>query len=253
MSHFETAGAYLARSGFSGRGGTLAFDGEYYRLSNGAGFELDGVLGSTDLFDRAWFNGRKLGSVGAMLNFVANGRPTWIPVDRVLSAEVEESDGRRRARITGRGGRNGILFTATLAFTVYPDRPWVLAELSAVENTGPVPVDIKAVFFTLPAPFAGEGECKGRPRPREPLPCSDYWRAGDGRVWGVESHARGLHAMRFWVDAQRQPHADAAVLAATDGSVPLPPGAVFRPADGEIWMCIKGEARDVGPLDMERK
>ena len=238
----ETADEYLKRTGFAGSGAGLTWNGEYYRLSNGKGFELDGVLGSTDIFERAWWKGAKLGSLGFMLNFVANGRLTWIPVDRVLSAETERTKGVTRVLIKGRGGRNGILFTATLACTVYPDRPWLMVELVDVENTGPVPVEVKSYFFTVQAPFAKEGNYKKRVRHLWDVANADAWRADDGRVWGASSYARNLQVLHFWVDDEGHPHADAAVLAG-EKPLALPPGGKVKPSPGSVWMCIHGGVR----------
>jgi len=246
----ETAESFLRRSGFRGSGTGLAWDGEFYSITNGCGFELIGVLGAPDIFERVWHKGRRLGSFGAMLNFVANGRLTWIPLDKVLEAESETVDGRTRVRIRGQGGRNGILFAATLLFTVYPDRPWMVAEVQDVENLGKTPVEVKSFFFTIQSPFSREGNYKKRVRNLWNVANSDFWRADDGRVWGAESYARDLQVMHFWVDDKDNPHADAAVLAGKQ-PVALPPGGHFRPERGAVWICVKGDDRLTPPPAMK--
>ena len=241
-SGVELASGAFAAEGYRGPDGGVSFsrNGDGYRLSNRAGFELEGRIGGRRMFDRIALNGTEIGSYGAMLHHAAGGRLRWDDATQVESAEWDAASCRLRVRAT-----DGRAFAVTHVFTLHPDKPLVLAECESLENVGQEALDVRALYFRQFAPYAGEAM---PPRLTHPdlweAPRTDGWLARDGRFWGAETRARGVFAFVYYT-APDGAHPDAAI-APPEGPFPLAPGASWRAPSGAMWIICR--ARGPKPL-----
>ena len=110
-----------------------------------------------------------------------------------------------------------------------------------IANIGKEPIDMKRIYFSPFAAFAGEIESSAaKPVPNLwRAPKTAVWLAKDGRFWGVTTDSERIGAMNFHVESNRSVHPDFAVVSPL--TEPLQPGAVFVPTPEDrlrAWSII---------------
>ncbi len=166
-----------------------------------------------------------------MIHHDRNGARHWASPTRVTAAGWEPSaDGGGRLVMTAEARGSGIAYRVKEAFTFTPGQPVFRADVLEFANIGKEPIDMKRIYFSPFALFAGEVESSAaKPVPNLwRAPKTAVWLAKDGRFWGVVTDSERIGAMNFHVEPNRSVHPDFAVVSPL--TEPLQPGAVFVPA-----------------------
>ena len=200
------------------------------RVANGA-LVVETHLGGNRLLSRVALDGREFGAWGFMIHHDRNGARHWASPTRVTAAGWEPSaDGGGRLVMTAEARGSGIAYRVKEAFTFTPGQPVFRADVLEFANIGKEPIDMKRIYFSPFALFAGEVESSAaKPVPNLwRAPKTAVWLAKDGRFWGVVTDSERIGAMNFHVEPNRSVHPDFAVVSPL--TEPLQPGAVFVPA-----------------------
>ncbi|MBR2839419.1 MAG: hypothetical protein IKE55_11580, partial [Kiritimatiellae bacterium] len=233
--------------------GGVAFtrDGDAYALTTRAGLVLSGRVGGGPVFSRVALNGTELGSYTAMVNY-QDGGLRWQDITKVTDVAFSEKKGWGVLKVSGEyrgnGGRRGFAIEQSVA--VHPDRPYFIANLSRVVNTGSEPLDVKALYLRQYAPYARD---KAADRRKDvpnlwKAPKRDVWvRAADGAWWGGMTKSADCVMFRYFLTPDGGQHPDAmfglagdAPAGSPDGFWRLGPGAAYDP-HGMVWaLCIGG-------------
>ncbi len=187
-------------------------------------------LGGNRLLSRVALDGREFGAWGFMIHHDRNGVRCWTSPTRVTAADWEPgADGGGRLVVTAEARGSGIAYRVKEAFTFTPGHPTFRADVLEIANIGKEPIDMKRIYFSPFATFAGEVESSAaKPVPNLwRAPKTAVWLAKDGRFWGVMTDSERIGAMNFHVEPNRSVHPDFAVVSPL--AEPFQPGAVYVP------------------------
>ena len=219
-------------------------------LSNGL-VRISGRVGGGRMADEiAYGDAAPVGRWNALLQWRDRGVTQWTDVSRVTDVAFSRDEATGIGTVTIRaegfapscgnvlqtlpvppaGGREGgASFAITDRLSLAPGSADILAEIVALENTGPAPLDVEYLFMR---PFAAEE----RPQPCRAAtvpnlwkgPVEGWWQLADGSRWGITSHDPGVVSAMLWFRQETgTQHPD---VRCTDGPpFTLQPGDTFVP------------------------
>ncbi len=174
-----------------------ARDGDTFRVSNGAGLQLEGKVGDRNMIGSVTVNGKPVGAYNAMLQTDRG----WSDTTRVMRVDGREEAGCAVLDITAENPAVG--FTMTHRITVLPDQPLFLCELIRLDNSGKAPLAVRSFFFRYYSPFSDLPKSGAVPNLWKG-PASAVWLdQADGRYFGTATFARSVIRILFWKDAER--------------------------------------------------
>ena len=128
------------------------------RVTNGP-LVAETQIGCNRLLSRVALDGREFGTWGFMIHHDRNGARCWTSPTRVTAADWEPSaDGGGRLVVTAEARGSGIAYRVKEAFTFTPGQPVFRADVLEIANIGKEPIDMKRIYFSPFAAFAGEVE-----------------------------------------------------------------------------------------------
>ena len=182
-----------------------------------------------------------------MIHHDRNGARCWTSLTRVTAADWEPSaDGGGRLVVTAEARGSGIAYRVKEAFTFTLGHSTFRTDVLEIANIGNEPIDMKRIYFSPFATFAGEVESSAaKPVPNLwRAPKTAVWLAKDGRFWGVVTDAERIGAMNFHVEPNGSVHPDFAVvplLRRERREESLAPGESYMPVTEErmrAWSII---------------
>ena len=188
--------------------------GKAFRVTNGS-LVAEGQIEGKTLLTRVTLDGREIGTWNFMLHHDREGGRCWTSPTRVTAADWEPgADGGGRLVVTGEARGSGIAYRVKEAFVFTPGHPAFRVDLVELANTGAKPINMKRIYFSPIATFAGEVAAKeAQPVPNLwRAPKQSAWFAKDGRFWGVVTDAERIGAMNFHVEPNGSVHPDFAVV-----------------------------------------
>jgi hypothetical protein len=241
-------------------------DGDAYTLKTRAGLVLSGRVGERLVFSRVELNGTELGSYNAMVNY-QDGGLRWQDVSKVTDVAFSEKNGWGVLKVSGEyrgdGGRRGFALEQNMA--IHPDRPYFVASILKVVNTGAEHLDVRALYLRQYSPFAKD---KGMERKKDvpnlwKAPMRDAWvRASDGAWWGGMTTSADCAMFKYFLTDGGGQHPDAmfvlrgdAPAGSPDGFWRLAPGEAYD-SHGTVWALFiggvggrEGWERQIGDVD----
>ena len=207
-------------------------------------FELVATKGAGMLTDRITFDGIPLGRYNGMLQHWTGSRNAWTGVSDLTTVQTTVDGGKLTVLLTGRGrGEAGATFELTHLLTFFPDKPWFVAELVSVWNSGKRPLDMRGLFFRLHSAIGGSAEHDApvtqdqAPRLWGRLPGDAWIDAEAGAFWGAAAHPGSDMQIHFWLNEQGGQHPDAR----REIQRVLQAGEIFRPQDPTLMVVVAGK------------
>lgn len=205
-------------------------------------FELRATIGGSMLTDRLLFNGIPLGRYNGLVQIWKGHRNNWSEVRRLTAVDMSANADTLTVLLTGTGPVE-TPFDVTYRLTLFADKPWFLAELVTVGNTGEHPLDMRAVFFRLHSALGGSADGDlpitqdAAPRLWGRLPGDAWVDAQAGVFWGAAAPRGSDMQIHFWLNEQGGQHPDAW----REIEYLLEPGETFRPGIPTFVAVLAGK------------
>ena len=202
-------------------------EGDAWTLSNDAGLVLKGAVGKgKDMASSVILDGRRVGSLGGLVELKGGNGHAWIDVREVRDVRFVRDGVCGTVTVTADAGCGNARFALTLRFAVAPGERDFIGEIVSVRNIGNEPIEVAQLFLRPFAAERPEGEVPQVPKLWKGA-SEAKWRYRDGTTYGAVSHDPDAAYFRLWVDKGGGQHPDVAF--APSGPCVLKPGADYRP------------------------